>query len=103
MKTRPMLALAMVALALAATPDALADEAVAMKTKRVSTAGIDLESPQGARRIYLKLRNAAQQVCAYSSATGAYSRECAEKALDASVARLNAPAVDALHRASRRG
>jgi UrcA family protein len=103
MTTRPMLALAMAALALTATPHALADDAVTVTTKRVSTAGIDLESPEGARKLYRRLRDAAHQVCAYSSATGAYSRECAEEALDASVARLNAPAVDALHRAARRG
>jgi UrcA family protein len=103
MTTRPTLALAMAALALIATPPALADEAFAVTTKRVSMEGIDLGNPEDARKLYRRLRHAAQQVCAYSSATGAYSHECAEEALDASVARLDAPAVDALHRASRRG
>jgi UrcA family protein len=103
MTTRPMLALAVAALTLAATPHALADDVATVTTKRVSTAGMDLAAPKDARRLYRRLRDAAQDVCAYSSATGVYSHECAKQALDASVAQLGSPAVDALHRASRRG
>lgn len=103
MKTRSMLALAVAALALTATPHVLADDVATVTTKRVSTAGMDLACPRDARKLYRRLRNAAQEVCAYSSATGTYSRECAKEALNASVAQLNSPTVDALHRASRRG
>jgi UrcA family protein len=103
MTTRPVLALAVAALSLTATPRAFADEAVTVTTKRVATAGMDLADPQDARKLYRRLRDAAQDVCAYSSATGAYSHECAKQALDASVARLGSSTVDALHRASHRG
>ena len=108
MTTRWMTALAAAALTLAATPAALAGEAglatpAVVATKRVSTAGMDFASPKDAQKVYRRLRHAAKEVCAYSSATHAYSRDCARQALDASVARLNEPAVDALHRTARRG
>lgn len=102
MTTRWMIAFAAAALTVTAAPAALADDPVAVASKRVSLAGMDLATTQDAQKLYRRLRHAAKDVCAYSSATRVYSQECARQALDASVAELNAPAVDALHRSARR-
>ncbi len=103
MTTRPLLAIAAATLCLAAAPAALADEFLPVESKRVSLAGLDPSAPADAPKIYRRLRHAAKDVCAYASAPRAYSSACVAQALDASVAQLNQPAVDALHRLAPRG
>jgi UrcA family protein len=100
--TRPMLAAVTVVFALAAAPSADASTGDAIHSRRVSYSDLDLTRDRDVRALYRRLRTAAQDVCRYGAAPETYSEECARAALDASVARVNAPALAALHREGSR-
>jgi UrcA family protein len=64
-------------------------------TLRVSTQGINLSNPAGARELYRRLRNAARIVCTGANRVGLEPspdpRACSEKALGAAIVSAHMP------------
>jgi UrcA family protein len=67
---------------------------------RVSYAGLDLTSDQGARMLYQRIASAAERVCAHSGTRdlGAYraSRVCERKAIAQAIEQVGNPKVAAI-------
>jgi UrcA family protein len=88
----------------AAASSALAAQPADRLTKRVTYGDLNLESPEGAKALYSRLRSAAQEVCSpfdskELSHRGAW-RACVDGALEAAVAKIDKPLVSALHNQS---
>jgi UrcA family protein len=80
---------------------ALAQQPTEPETKKVTFGDLDVDSPEGAKALYTRLRSAALQVCSPLE-----SRElsrmiawqtCVSSALSSAVAQINKPKVTALH------
>ena len=106
--TRTMIFLASaLALAVLATP-ANAAEARQRMAEPVTYADLDLSSEAGAATMLKRMRYAAREICddtprRRSLAQNTRTRQCVDGSLDRAVARLNEPAVTALHNGTRRG
>ncbi len=98
----PVIAVLVAALAAAAgAGSAIAAQPDDALTKKVAYGDLDLESAQGAKALYARIRSAARGVCAPFE-----SRElsrlpawqaCVDNAVESAVARINKPLVSALH------
>jgi UrcA family protein len=92
--------LAVLALA-GAAPAADAADPTQPPTVVVSYDDLNIDSPQGARILFARIRNAATRVCGSLEARGpeAFSqfRKCYQQAMDAAVAQIDEPAVTALY------
>ncbi len=78
------------------------------KSATVRFADLNLESPEGARALYSRIRSAAASLCGeqFSLWDGNRSREwkdCYRTTIERAVVRLNRPALTAVHRDSIRG
>ncbi len=85
----------------AGSGSALAQQPTEPDSKKVTFGDLDVDSPEGAKMLYLRLRNAAREVCSPLE-----SRElsrmiawqaCVSGALSSAVAQVNKPKVTALH------
>src|SRR5579871_2380748 len=77
-------------------------------TKRVAFGDLNLDSDQGAKVLYARLRQAAQYVCApwedsRDLQRRATWRRCVENSLSDAVQRINKPQLTSLHNSSRTG
>lgn len=92
-------------LALADAPKA---SSVVEKSMTVRFADLNLESPEGARVLYSRIRTAAESLCGeqFSLWDGNRSREwkdCYRDTIERAVVQLNRPTLTAMHRDSNRG
>jgi UrcA family protein len=90
--------------AASSTGQTLAAEPGDRLTKKVTYGDLNLESQEGAKALYSRLRFAAQEVCfpfesRELSRQGAW-RACFNEALESAVANINKPLVSALHNQS---
>jgi UrcA family protein len=90
------------ALALAgAAPAADATDPTQPPTVVVSYDDLNIDSPQGARILYARIRTAATRVCGSFEGRGpeafSHFRKCYQQAMDAAVAQVDRPAVTALY------
>jgi UrcA family protein len=97
-----ILAATVVALACAASAGrALADQPGEALSKKVTYGDLDLESQQGAKALYARLRFAAREVCvpfeSIELSRQRVWRNCVDNALDSAVAQVNKTRVTALH------
>jgi UrcA family protein len=100
--TASLMAAALFAAAFAAgTGTVSAGQPDEVLTKTVYYGDLNLESQQGAKALYYRLRSAARQVCApYESLDLSLQsawRSCVDYAMDGAVAKINKPMVSALH------
>jgi|SRR5579871_1983473 len=77
-------------------------------TKKVAFGDLNLDSDQGAKVLYARLRHAAQYVCApwedsRDLQRRATWRRCVENSLSDAVQRINKPQLTSLHNSSRTG
>jgi UrcA family protein len=91
---------ALVALFALTSAVALADPRPANKIAKVSLAGLDLSTPQGARVAYERIKTVAERLC--SQVENDPFREiyvrCARETLTDAIRKLNAPTVAALEK-----
>ena len=97
-----VLAAAFVALVCAAgTGKALAAQPDDVLTKKVAYGDLNLESAQGAKVLYVRLRAASHEVCAPLESIELSRQvawhECVNNAMDSAVAKIDKPMVSALH------
>ena len=102
MNNRFHMVLAAIACGIALTTPAMADQSNGEPlTKVVSYAGLNLNGEAGARTLYGRLRMAAAQVCAPFKGNTLWEktnwRECADRALARSVAKIDEPVLTAYH------
>ena len=102
MNNRFHMVLAAIACGIALTTPAMADQSNGEPlTKVVSYAGLNLNGEAGARTLYGRLRMAAAQVCAPFKGNTLREktnwRECADRALARSVAKIDEPVLTAYH------
>jgi UrcA family protein len=97
----PLLAIraaAMVALFALTSAVALADQPPATRLAKVSLAGLDLSTPEGARAAYERIKTAAERLCSQVESDPfpeIYAR-CVRETLADVVGRIKAPALAAL-------
>lgn len=76
----------------------------AVPSRVVRFADLNLESREGVRRLYSRIKSAAQEVCVpvYFRITDSYvsQRQCQEHAIDAAVAAVRSESLTALHAAA---
>jgi UrcA family protein len=91
-------------MAFAAGASALAAQPADRLTKRVTYGDLNLESPEGAKALYSRLRYAAREVCSPFESKELSRRDmwqaCVSGALESAVAKINKPLVSALHNQS---
>jgi len=96
MNAWPVLGGAIVACSLFAGSVAAKDQEVTV-AYRVSTQGLDLSQPAGARELYIRLKHAAEVVCTHGNRVGlapsADPQGCYEKALGNAVRSTNMPLI----------
>lgn len=102
-----VIAAAVIALSAAVAPPRVdAAEQADVLTKNVGYGDLDLNSEMGARVLYARLRNAAQEVCAPLEGSDLNAKtlwkKCYDHAIGAAVSAVNKPAVTALHNESVR-
>ena len=77
----------------------------AVPRRVVRFADLNLQSNEGIRRLYIRIKNAAQEVCepAYFrvAESNVRQRECQERAIEQAVADVRSSSLTALHMASR--
>jgi len=100
--TFSIIAATMAVLAYAAsTGRALANQPEEILTKKVTYGDLNLESPQGAKVLYARLRFAARQVCipleGIELARQKAWQNCVDNALSGAVGQVNKASVTALH------
>jgi UrcA family protein len=82
----------------------LAAEPVDRLTKRVTYGDLNLESQEGAKVLYARLRSAAREVCSPLESRELSHRSswqaCVNGALESAVVKINKPMVSALHNQS---
>jgi UrcA family protein len=67
-------------------------------SKTVKFADLDIQTPEGAKVLYHRIRAAARSVCDYGHANLRNAElQCAEKAIDDAVRKVNAPYPTVLH------
>jgi UrcA family protein len=88
----------------AAASSALAAEPSDRLTKKVTYGDLNLESPEGAKALYARLRFAAREVCSplegRELSHGSAWKVCVNDAMESAVAKINKPLVSALHNQS---
>ncbi len=82
---------------------ALADQPPATRVAKISLAGLDLSTPEGARAAYQRIKTAAQHLCFKLSDDRKVDDQvlynaCLVETLADTVRRINAPAVAALEK-----
>ena len=92
---------ALVALLALTSAAALADQPPATQVAKLSLAGLDLSTPEGARAAYERIKTTAERLCFQLSDTRkidyqAVYNMCVNETLANTVQRINAPAVAAL-------
>jgi UrcA family protein len=91
-------------LVFAAASSALAAEPSDRLTKRVTFGDLNLESQEGAKVLYARLRFAAREVCSPLESRelshGSAWKACFNDAMESAVAKINKPLVSALHNQS---
>jgi UrcA family protein len=95
-------AAAIVALSLAGTPPAMAEESI-VRSIAVSYADLDPSDAQGARLLYARIRWAARKVCTLDDEVGFASQsraqaQCVKRAVDQAISSVNSPALVAMYR-----
>jgi UrcA family protein len=91
--------LSLVPLVLAALPGAALAEPISTRAVAVTTAGLDVATPEGAAAMLKRARAAAERGCGESPRWDRYSddyRRCRAETTAALVARIDAPLVTAL-------
>ena len=98
-------ALGAAVLALGAIPATAPAQEAVTQSEAVSFADLNLDSPQGAKAMFARIKGAAQRVCREEAIDdlSAYHewRACVHDATDKAVASLNAPMVTALNSGQR--
>jgi UrcA family protein len=102
-----VIAAAVIALsAVVAPPRVDAAEQADVLTKKVGYGDLDLNSEKGAKVLYARLRNAAQEVCAPLEGSDLNAKtlwkKCYVHAIAAAVSDINKPAVTTVHNESVR-
>jgi len=100
-----MIAAALVAIACAAgAPTAQASEPGQPLTKKVAYGDLNLDSEQGAKTLYARLRSAAREVCtpfeSIELARRIVRQACVDHAVTSAVGQINRPTVTAVHNRS---
>jgi UrcA family protein len=96
-------AVALVGLFVLTSAAALADQPPATEVAKVSLAGLDLSTPEGARAAYERIKTTAQRLCFRLSDSRkidfqAVYNECVVETVADTVRRINAPTLAALEK-----
>jgi UrcA family protein len=96
-------AVALVALFALTSAAALADQPPAFKVAKVSLAGLDLSTPEGARVAYERIKTTAERLCFQMSDPRKIDYQavynlCVNETLADTVRRINAPTLAALEK-----